>query len=195
MQCLSIPQSIFESNAAESQCEHTRKATSSAIGQAAQLAMPKKAPEVTKVSAIPPSPKPLTMVRRWRLADIGLEKENLLTNIASALLNQDSVVVGPVLLSLGPHLDAVIDHYKLGDKSLPKLQVLVGSVRSSKWEEAMRSPPFSLTFEQVLNLAHALQADLQGTQSAQLTKVSNPGCIQRTWLYGTFDRLNQPCIS
>ena len=194
MQCSSIPQDVFESDAVES-CNRTRKATSSAISQAAQMATPKKIHEVTKASAIPPSPQPLTTVRRWRPADVGLEKENLSTTIASALLNQDAIVVGPVLLSLGPRSDAVIDRYKLGDKSLPKLRALVGSVRSSKWKQALRSPPYNLTFEQASNLAHALHADLQGTQSAELTKVSNPKCIQCTRLYGILGRLNQPCIS
>jgi len=39
---------------------------------------------------------------------------------------------GPALLSVGPHLDAVVDRLQLGDKFLPKVQAFVSSVRSSK---------------------------------------------------------------
>ncbi|KAF8441340.1 hypothetical protein L210DRAFT_824634, partial [Boletus edulis BED1] len=67
-----------------------------------------------------------------------------------------------VLISIGPNTDAVLDRFNLGDEVLPTLHSLITRVRSSRWEVALRSSPWNLTYEQATNLAGALAADLKG---------------------------------
>ncbi|KAF8424252.1 hypothetical protein L210DRAFT_3653569 [Boletus edulis BED1] len=67
-----------------------------------------------------------------------------------------------VLISIGPNTDAVLDCFNLGDEVLPTLHSLITRVRSSRWEVALWSSPWNLTYEQATNLAGALAADLKG---------------------------------
>lgn len=71
---------------------------------------------------------------------------------------------GPPLLSIGPHTDAVLDRFGLDDKVLLKLHELISSVRSSRWEVALRSPKWDLTYEQAVNLSKALRSDLDSSR-------------------------------
>lgn len=79
--------------------------------------------------------------------------------------------VGPVapLLSLGPRTDAVLDRFNLGDELLPRLRLLVETVRDTRWEARLRQEPWNLPFEQASNLAVALSADLRGECSTIVT--------------------------
>lgn len=70
-------------------------------------------------------------------------------------------VDGSPIISIGPHTDAVLDRFKMGDEVIPKLRELMATVRSSRWETVLRSPKWAFTFEQAANLARALDADLQ----------------------------------
>ncbi|KAG1843380.1 hypothetical protein DFJ58DRAFT_731671 [Suillus subalutaceus] len=74
----------------------------------------------------------------------------------------DAINFSPPLISIGPNTDAALDRFKLGDELLPKLRVLVGTVRSSRWELVLRSQKWDLNYEQASILANALLADLQG---------------------------------
>ncbi|KAG6914523.1 hypothetical protein DXG01_016788 [Tephrocybe rancida] len=65
------------------------------------------------------------------------------------------------IISIGPRTDAVLDRFKLGAQEIPKLRVLSFNERSSKWEEAMRSPgDFSYSYEIASTMADAMRADL-----------------------------------
>ncbi|KAG6370999.1 hypothetical protein JVT61DRAFT_10716 [Boletus reticuloceps] len=77
-----------------------------------------------------------------------------------------------VLISIGPNTDAILDRFNLRDKVLPTLHSLVTRVRSSRWEVALRSSPWNLTYEQATNLAGALAADLKGNVTS-VTPVSS----------------------
>jgi hypothetical protein len=78
------------------------------------------------------------------------------------VLPAETVPKGPVLISIGPNTDAILDRFDLGDKLLPSLHSLVSKVRSSCWEAALQSSPWNLLYEQASNLAGALVADLRG---------------------------------
>ncbi|KIM61371.1 hypothetical protein SCLCIDRAFT_122161, partial [Scleroderma citrinum Foug A] len=127
-------------------------------------------PELKKTAAMFPSPLPAKMFCHQCPADVGINQENISSPIASILLvlSKDTMTFSPALLSLGPHSDAVVDHFKLGDEFLPKMWELVSSVQSSKWEQTLRSSPYNLTYKQVSNLTRAMQADVQSTQSSLL---------------------------
>ncbi|KIM50957.1 hypothetical protein SCLCIDRAFT_33861 [Scleroderma citrinum Foug A] len=79
---------------------------------------------------------------------------------------------GSPLISLGPHTDAVLDWFSFGDSVLPRLHILVGTVRSSRWEAILRGTPWNLTYEQASNLSSALLADLKGTPGLPVTTKS-----------------------
>jgi hypothetical protein len=71
------------------------------------------------------------------------------------------VILGPPLVSIGPHTDAIFDRFKLGDKTLPKLHTLITTIWSSRWEENLRSSKWNLNYEETSKLNFALHADLQ----------------------------------
>lgn len=201
IQCSSIPQTDFEENVTNPSpkvaCDPSTP--SAAICRVAELATPKKIADLKKVVATPtslqltilelkkmattfPSPPPAKMFCCWHPADVGINQENILSLIASILLvlSKDTMTFDPTLLSLGPHSDAVVDCFKLGDEFLPKMWELVSSVWSSKWEQTLRSSPYNLTYEQASNLTCAMQADIQstqgsllGAQGSMLTKVNS----------------------
>jgi hypothetical protein len=77
----------------------------------------------------------------------------------------------PPIVSIGPHTDAVLDRFKMGDEVILKLRQLMSTVRSSRWEAVLRSPKWDLTFEQAVNIAKALNADLQGQKLDASIKV------------------------
>ncbi|KAF9231996.1 hypothetical protein BU15DRAFT_81740 [Melanogaster broomeanus] len=91
-----------------------------------------------------------------------------------------NVVYGPPIISIGPHTDAVIDRFKLGDEVLPKICELVCSIRSSHWEAVFRSPKWDLTYEQAANLTSALRADLKVAPVPNTTAVQGPGRVRPT---------------
>ncbi|KAG1770858.1 hypothetical protein EV702DRAFT_1202186 [Suillus placidus] len=68
---------------------------------------------------------------------------------------------GSPIISIGPHTDAMLDRFKMGDEVILKLRELMSTVRSSHWEAVLRSQKWEFTFEQAANLAKALNADLQ----------------------------------
>ncbi|KAG1855813.1 hypothetical protein C8R48DRAFT_675149 [Suillus tomentosus] len=70
-------------------------------------------------------------------------------------------VNGPPIISIGPHTDAVLDHFKMGDDVIPKLRELMSTVRSSRWEVILRSQKWDFTFEQAANLVKTLNTDLR----------------------------------
>ncbi|KIK21242.1 hypothetical protein PISMIDRAFT_104345 [Pisolithus microcarpus 441] len=88
----------------------------------------------------------------------------------------DQSVPGSPLISVGPNTDAVLDRFGLGDDLLPRLHVLVRTVRSSRWEVVLRAAPWSLTYEQASNLSRALLADIKGTPEFHIMTVF-PLCI------------------
>ncbi|KIK75319.1 hypothetical protein PAXRUDRAFT_36992 [Paxillus rubicundulus Ve08.2h10] len=73
------------------------------------------------------------------------------------LILPDEPMFGPPLISIGPHSDA--------------LHTLIGTVHSSRWEAALRSSPWDLTYEQASNLLWALSADLQAKHGSTPIKV------------------------
>ncbi|KAF8128111.1 hypothetical protein EV363DRAFT_1400614 [Boletus edulis] len=74
-----------------------------------------------------------------------------------------------VLISIGPNTDAVLNCFNLRDEVLPTLHSLITRVCSSRWEVALWSSPWNLTYEQATNLAGALAADLKGNISLQIS--------------------------
>ncbi|KIM63446.1 hypothetical protein SCLCIDRAFT_24338 [Scleroderma citrinum Foug A] len=170
IQCSSIPQTNFEENVTNPSpkvaCDPSTP--SAAIHHAAELATPKKIVDLKKVVATPPSLQLAILELKKTAATFPSPlpaKQNISSPIASIplVLSKDTMTFGPALLSLGPHSDTVVDRFKLGNEFLPKMWELVSSVRSSKWEQTLRSSPYNLTYEQALNLTHAMQADVQST--------------------------------
>lgn len=75
---------------------------------------------------------------------------------------------GGAIISLGPHTDAVLDHFNLSDTLLPRLRVLTTTVRSSKWEATLRGDQWGLGYDQAINLSNAMLADIKNQPMPQL---------------------------
>lgn len=67
---------------------------------------------------------------------------------------------GPII-SLGPQTDAALDRFRLNDSLVPRLRGLTQTIRSSRWEEVLRTE-WGLTFEQAVTISGALRSDLSG---------------------------------
>lgn len=61
---------------------------------------------------------------------------------------------------MGPLTDAVLDRFQLDDALISRLRKLTQSVRSSRWEQVLRSRDWALSYEQAVNISRALQNDL-----------------------------------
>jgi hypothetical protein len=125
-------------------------------------------PESTAVRSAISVKTPQTQIRQRRHAEAFREKPPLFTvpnNTASNVPRSSDfspalkLSLSP-LVSIGPHTDAILDRFKLGDDILPKLHLLITTVRSSRWEEKLRSPAWDLNYEQAFKLAAALHMDL-----------------------------------
>lgn len=135
----------------------------------------------TQALATNEASSPHTQVRRRRPADAFLIKrkadvalEPMLCQVPVAEMDK-ALNSGPPLMSIGAHTNAIIDRFKLGDEILLKLRHLISTVRSSRWEENLRSPKWKLDFEQASKLTGALHADLQVATPVilRVSKVSN----------------------
>lgn len=125
-------------------------------------------PESTAVRSAISVKSPQTQIRQRRHAEVFREKPPLYTVPNSTALNvlrssefspAPKLSLSP-LISIGPNTDATLDRFKLGDNILPKLHLLITTVRSSRWEERLRSPAWDLNYEQAFKLAAALHMDL-----------------------------------
>jgi hypothetical protein len=67
---------------------------------------------------------------------------------------------GGAIISIGPHTDAVLDRFHLKDNLIPQLRLLSTAIRSSKWEAALRSTQWGLSYVQAANLSKAMIADI-----------------------------------
>lgn len=121
------------------------------------------------------SAKPLRRQRRpaqaFPLPDKEVFSDPLLVEPSDQVEPSDPSALGPVLISIGPNSDAVLDRFSLGDDLLPRLHTLVRTARSSRWETVLRSSPWNLTLEQASNLSRALSADLKRSSDFSIMTV------------------------
>jgi hypothetical protein len=124
------------------------------------------------------SPQPHVTVRRPKLVSVPTSE---LSTSASYLSLEASAqapfsalprIRPPVslieaLISIGPNTDAVLDTFSLDDRLIPRLRILATTIRSNKWQAALRTPEWGLSFEQAMSLSNALQADVDGGLSCQ----------------------------
>ncbi|KAG2058978.1 hypothetical protein BDR06DRAFT_1003624 [Suillus hirtellus] len=59
-------------------------------------------------------------------------------------LTHDATSFNPPLISIGSNMDAILDHFKLGDEVSSKLCLLIQTVRSSHWESVLRAQAWDL---------------------------------------------------
>jgi len=86
-------------------------------------------------------------VRQRRPADAFLYMANeKLAEPIPPVVPPDLLALHSPLISLGPNTDAVLDRFSLGDELLPRLHILVKTVRSSRWEAVLRVAPWNLTY-------------------------------------------------
>ncbi len=64
------------------------------------------------------------------------------------------------IISIGEKTNRVLDHFGMADSVIPRLRKLVCTVRSSRWEEVLRSPEWGLTTTQAKSMSKALLADI-----------------------------------
>jgi hypothetical protein len=132
-----------------------------------------------------PSAKPFpgeNKIRQRRYADAFLLAPE--PKLKPAKPTGETASFGSPLISIGPHTDAMLDRFKMGDVVLLRLHELVGSVRSSRWEAVLRSSEFGLTYDEASTLTSALLMDIRGAQS-MVTKaqVFFPHCLTHSsWL-------------
>ncbi|KAG1735557.1 hypothetical protein EDB19DRAFT_1830226 [Suillus lakei] len=101
-----------------------------------------------------------TKPRRRQLTDVF----SLPKNAQSSNSPTPVIVYGPLIISIGPNTDVVLDRFKMGDGLIPRLCELMTTVCNTHWEATLRSPKWGLTFEQAVHLTNALNADLQGSK-------------------------------
>jgi hypothetical protein len=101
------------------------------------------------------------------------------------------------IISIGSNSDAVIDRFGLGDGVILQLHTLMTTVRSSKWEEKLRTAEWGLSFEQAVSLSNGLLLDLEVIKlKAQVCKLLcdfrnaqanciSPACSQQKFLPGS----------
>lgn len=77
---------------------------------------------------------------------------------------------GGAIISIGPRTDAVLARWQLNASLIPHLRVLVETVCSSQWEEAIHTR--GLTFEQSASISRALYRDIVGQEPS--VKVNLP---------------------
>ena len=64
-----------------------------------------------------------------------------------------------MIISFGPHSDAVIDTFGLSDTIIPRLRILVESTRQNKWPQVLQSE-YGLEVASASALSNTLRADL-----------------------------------
>ena len=69
------------------------------------------------------------------------------------------------IISIGTQTDSVLDRFDLGDSIVPRLRVLMQTVRSGRWEAILRSSQFGLSYEQASKLTDAMMKDLGGMRN------------------------------
>lgn len=70
---------------------------------------------------------------------------------------------GGALISLGPQTDALLQRFHFDDSIVRRLRILTQTVRSSRWEEVLRTDSeWGLTFEQASKISDALSLDITG---------------------------------
>lgn len=84
--------------------------------------------------------------RKHHFAEVAL-------NSIPLVLPSDPLELGPLLVSLGPNSDVILNRFDLGDHLLPRLHVLVRTVCNGHWKATLRATPWNLTFEQASNLS------------------------------------------
>jgi hypothetical protein len=111
-----------------------------------------------------PTPAPMTATRPFppaisrRRGPVVVKQEDLPSLVPAAGVHVDGFK--GAIISIGPRTDAVFDRFHLDDSILPKLRRLTATVRSSKWEVALRSCEWELNNELAANLASAMIADI-----------------------------------
>ena len=150
--------------------EDTRHlSASAAIRETAVVTTSEKQSEASSDSVRPT--KSSRQCRQWRLAQAFPLPDKEVFSDPVLVEPSDPSVSGPVLISIGPNSDAVLDRFNLGDDLLPRLHTLVRTARSSRWETVLISSPWNLTPEQALHLSRALSADLKGSADFSITTV------------------------
>ena len=61
-----------------------------------------------------------------------------------------------MIISIGTETDSVLDRFDLDDSLIPRLRVLMQTVRSSRWERVLKSHRFGLAYEQAAKLTDAM---------------------------------------
>jgi hypothetical protein len=141
-------------------------AKSTAVQKAADLSTGANA------GASPQSPLPTLRPRSRPAAAFELGRAIVPQLVDSPTLSlHDRPKFCPPLISIGPHSDVVLDKFKLGDDILPRLHTLLGTVRSSLWEDVLKSPEWNLSREQAVFLTRALLADVNGTSKSSVPVV------------------------
>ncbi|KAG9310641.1 hypothetical protein JVU11DRAFT_9216 [Chiua virens] len=80
------------------------------------------------------------------------------------------------LISIGAHLDSVLDQLGLEDTCLLCLHALCGSVQSSHWVTRLAGPEWNLHSDQAAALTSALLKDVHGTQDYTINVVKVHFC-------------------
>ncbi|KAG2126224.1 hypothetical protein DEU56DRAFT_758971 [Suillus clintonianus] len=135
----------------------SKQPNSAAIREGAEWA----AKVATKVNPLTPR----SQIRQRRPADVfnaNSDPGPIFRGQPLTELYRDVHKFEPPLISIGPNTDTALDQFKLGDDTLPKLRLLVSTVRSSRWESVFRSQKWDLTYEASFGLSRALLADLRG---------------------------------
>lgn len=72
---------------------------------------------------------------------------------------------GDAIISIGPATDQVIQRFNLDDTIITRFRYLTQTVRSSRWEDVLRSGKWGFTFEQAVKISEALQSDLEALEA------------------------------
>ncbi|KAF8878305.1 hypothetical protein BD779DRAFT_1474828 [Infundibulicybe gibba] len=110
----------------------------------ASLVLPKSVAEPLLIRGFSPYPFP-TIKAIYHIAEPD----------SPLVLKELTVPPGPqkVILSIGPNTDTILDVFELPDSLIPRLQVLMSTTRSTRWESALSGPEWGLTPKQASNVS------------------------------------------
>lgn len=154
LQCSALPLDVFS------------KTTENAIGVKSKVLQ-----EAGRVSALAQNTPQTLRKRRPAEAFLLSEKQDQEPKPVVPVVVSPSggEIFSPPLISIGPSSDAVLDHLKMEDQTLLRLHLLLGTVRSSRWESVLASQEWGLRPDQASTLATALLKDVQGSRDYTIT--------------------------
>ncbi|KAF8329664.1 hypothetical protein F5887DRAFT_923671 [Amanita rubescens] len=152
---LKTPQKLRMSNS-QSPFTPSRSGSTSADSDILRIKLEDSHNEINREYTPPPASLRTPRVNRGESALVSQSNGPITSDTNTADLRSSAIV------SIGDHTNDVLDRLGLADSFIPRLRVLACTVRSSRWEQVLRSSEWGLSQEQARHVSHALISDIRG---------------------------------